>query len=250
MSHSSSTACYLHTERIVGLTDVANIFEFAASRLLAIRMMLGTTKLVTSSKYLMWEGDAFISPWVNICQDMGISLPLSRNLQFFTGMLGMNHMELLNYNEFYDKFMSILASPSGAWVTGRVVNTYPMAWWTQAFDTTDYNKFTGNLPNMIEIREMVDSHFAQLPESWLLVTLPTYVDVRSTPVTQQLAAIHASVKQEGDHIVELLENKIVEAWLVTASLLRMETALGQDVCAAIATTERLVRYLKREDEFS
>ncbi|KAG1737442.1 hypothetical protein EDB19DRAFT_1909759 [Suillus lakei] len=220
-------------------------------------MTLGTTKLVTLSKvqyivtkYLMWEGDAFISPWVNICQGMGISPPLSRNLQFFTGMLSMSHMELLNYNEFYDKFMSMLASPSGAWVTGQVVNTYPMAWWTQAFDTTNYNQFTGNLPNINEIREMVDSHFAQLPEGQLLVTLATYVDVRSTPVAQQLAAIHASVKQEGDHIIELLENKVFEAQLVMSSLLRMETALGQDVCATITATKRLVRYLKREDEFS
>ncbi|KAG1717406.1 hypothetical protein EDB19DRAFT_1923108 [Suillus lakei] len=219
--------------------------------------MLGTTKLITSSKvqyivikYLMWEGDAFISPRVNICQGMGISPPLSRNLWFFTGMLGMSHMELLNYNEFYNKFMSMPVSPSSAWVTGWVVNTYPMAWWTQAFDTADYNKFTGNLPNMTEIREMVDSHFAQLPEGRLLVMPATYVDVRSTPVAQQLAAIHAGVKQEGDHIVELLENKVVEAWLVMASLLRMETALGQDVCAAITATEWLVRYLKREDEFS
>ncbi|KAG1751887.1 hypothetical protein EDB19DRAFT_1903852 [Suillus lakei] len=241
MSHSSSTAHYPHTERIMGLAN----------------MTLGTTKLVTSSKvqyivikYLMWEGDAFISPWVNICQGMGISPPLSRNLRFFTGMLSMSHMELLNYNEFYDKFMSMPVSPSGAWVTGQVVNTYPMAWWTQAFDTADYNKFTGNLPNMTEIREMVDSHFAQLPKGRFLVTPATYVDVRSTPVAQQLAAIHAGVKQEGDHIVELLENKVVEARLVMTSLLRMETALGQDVRAAIAATEWLVRYLKREDEFS
>ncbi|KAG1730437.1 hypothetical protein EDB19DRAFT_1912888 [Suillus lakei] len=100
-------------------------------------------------------------------------------------MLGMSHMELLNYNEFYDKFMSMPASSSGAWVTGWVVNTYPMAWWTQAFDTANYNKFTGNLPNITEIREMVDSHFAQLPEGQLLVTLATYMDVRSTPVAQQ-----------------------------------------------------------------
>ncbi|KAG2062462.1 hypothetical protein BDR04DRAFT_1165195 [Suillus decipiens] len=35
-----------------------------------------------------------------------------------------------------------------------------------------------------------------------------------------------------------------------ASLLRMETALGQDVQAAITATEWLVRYLKREDEFT
>ncbi|KAG1723635.1 hypothetical protein EDB19DRAFT_1916002 [Suillus lakei] len=56
--------------------------------------------------------------------------------------------------------------------------------WTQAFDTADYNKFIGNLPNITEIREMVDSHFAQLPEGQLLVTLATYVDIRSTPVME------------------------------------------------------------------
>jgi hypothetical protein len=57
------------------------------------------------------------------------------------------------------------------------------------------------------------------------------------------------MRQEGDHIVDMLENKVVEARLVAASLLRMETALGQDVRTAIAATERLVRYLKREEEF-
>jgi hypothetical protein len=67
------------------------------------------------------------------------------------------------------------------------------------------------------------------------------------PVAQQLATIDASIRQEGEHIVTLLENKIVEARLVAATLLRMETALGQDVRAAIATTEWLVKYLKRED---
>lgn len=72
-------------------------------------------------------------------------------------------------------------------------------------------------------------------------------DTRSTPVAQQLATIHAGMRQEGEHIVTMLENKIVEARLVAATLLRMETALGQDVRAAIAATERLVRYLKREN---
>jgi hypothetical protein len=93
---------------------------------------------------------------------MGISPPLSRHLQYFAGMLSMSHMEPINYNEFCNSFMSMPVSPSGVWVTGWVVNTYPMAWWTQDFNTTDYMKFTSNIPNNNEIREMVDSHFTQL----------------------------------------------------------------------------------------
>ncbi|KAG2119219.1 hypothetical protein BD769DRAFT_1672065 [Suillus cothurnatus] len=105
----------------------------------------------------------------------------------------MSHMEPINYNEFCNSFMSMPVLPSSAWVTGWVVNTYPMAWWTQDFNTADYMKFTSNLPNNNEIREMVDSHFTQLPEGQLLVTLATLVDVRSTPVTQQLASILADL---------------------------------------------------------
>lgn len=46
------------------LADMANIFEFAVSRLLAIRIALEDNPLVTSAKvchivarYLMWEGE-------------------------------------------------------------------------------------------------------------------------------------------------------------------------------------------------
>ncbi|KAG1782094.1 hypothetical protein EV702DRAFT_1041809 [Suillus placidus] len=250
MSNPASTA-----QKVFGLANMANIFEFAASHLLAIRMTLDKSNLVTSSKvryiltrYLMWEGDVFISPWVNYCEGQGISPPLSRNLRFFVGMLGMSQIELLNYQEFYDSCMKLLASPSGAWVTGRIVRTYPMAWWNEGFDTANYQTFTTNLSNFGDIKEMLVSHFAQLPEGRLLVTPATLVDPRSTPVTQQLANIHAGMRQEGEHIVSLLENKIVEVRLVMASLLRMETALGQDVRAAIAATEWLVKYLKREGE--
>ncbi|KAG1801922.1 hypothetical protein EV424DRAFT_1545318 [Suillus variegatus] len=198
MSHPASTETnYPCIQRALGLADMASIFEFATSRLLAIWMTLNTGNLVTSSKvqyiltrYLMWEGD----------------------------------------------------------VTGCIVRTYPMAWWNQAFDTVDYQTFTTTLPNFNDIKAMVNSHFEQLPEGHLLVMLVTLVDSRSTPVVQQLANIHTGIKQEGDQIITLLENKVVEVRLVVASLLRMETALGQDVRAAIAATERLVKCLKKEGQ--
>ncbi|KAG1721476.1 uncharacterized protein EDB91DRAFT_1088441 [Suillus paluster] len=222
MSHPTSTEqSYLCTPKAVSLAEMANIFEFATSRLLAIRMTLDTSTVVTSSKvryivtkYLMWEGD----------------------------------MELLNYQEFYDAFMKLPVAPSTAWVTGCIAGTYLMLWWTEAFHTADYQTFTTNLPNFRDIREMVNSHFEQLPEGHLLVTPATLVHTRSMLVVQQLANIQAGIVQEGEHIVALLESKVVEARLVTASLLRMETALGQDVRTAIAATERLVKYLKREGE--
>ncbi|KAG1769728.1 hypothetical protein EV702DRAFT_1202756 [Suillus placidus] len=202
MSNPASTA-----QMVFGLADMANIFEFAASRLLAIRMTLDKSNLVTSSKvryilirYLMWEGD-------------GISPPLSRNLRFFVGMLGMSQMELLNYQEFYDAFMKLPASPSSAWVTGRIVRTYPMAWWNEVIDTT-------NLPNF--------------PEGRLLVTPATLVDPRSMLVAQQLTNIHTGMRQEGEHIVSLLENKIVEAQLVS-SLPQAHSALS--------TSESLLQFV-------
>ncbi|KAG1741938.1 hypothetical protein EDB19DRAFT_1907716 [Suillus lakei] len=127
------------------LANMANIFEFAASRLLAICRVLANTTLVTSAKvclivtkYLMWEGEVFILPWVSFCEGLSISLPLSRNLRFFVGILGMSLVELLDYQEFYDSFMKLLAEPSGAWVRGHVVNMYPLDWWNGTFNAADY----------------------------------------------------------------------------------------------------------------
>lgn len=68
----------------------------------------------------------------------------------------------------------------------------------------------------------------------------------STPVSQQLSSIHTGVLHEGQLIVKMLEDKVVEAKMVAATMLQMDTALGQDVVKAIAATEKLMKYLKRE----
>lgn len=104
----------------------------------------------------------FITPLVHYCEGRGISPPFSRNLRFFVGMLGMSQLEILNYQEFYDSFMKLPASPTGAWVSGRVVREYPLDWWNGMFDTADHQKFTTTFPNFREIQEMVESHFLQL----------------------------------------------------------------------------------------
>ncbi|KAG1717218.1 hypothetical protein EDB19DRAFT_1923789 [Suillus lakei] len=213
------------------LADMANIFEFAASRLLAIcRSLENTTpaslaKHLIVSKHLMWEGDVFFLPWIV-----------------------MSSVELLKYRELYEGFMKLPVEPSGAWVRGRVVHTYPMDWWNTAFDVGDYRTFTSRYPGWNQVLQMVTDHFDQLPEGHLLITPATLVQARSTLVAQQLATIQAGVRQGGEHIIMMLENKVVEARLVAASLMRMETALGEDVLGTIATTEFLVKYLKGEQD--
>lgn len=67
-----------------------------------------------------------------------------------------------------------------------------------------------------------------------------------TPVAEQLSNIHAEVLHEGQLIVKMLEDKVVEAKMVATTMLRMDTALGQDVVKAIAATKKLMKYLKRE----
>ncbi|KAG1731223.1 uncharacterized protein EDB91DRAFT_1252285 [Suillus paluster] len=235
------------------LADMANIFEFARSRLLAIRRSLENTTLSSAtvliiSKYLMWEGEVFFLPWVTYCEGLSICPPLSCNLRWFIGILGMSSMELLTYRELYDNFMKLPVEPSGAWVTGWVVNTYPMDWWNTAFDAVDYRTFTSRYPGWKQVVQMVADHFEQLPEGRMLITPATLVQARSMPVAQQLATIQAGVTQGRAHIITMLENKVVEARLVAASLMRMETALGEDVRDTIAATELLVKYLKAEQD--
>ncbi|KAG1720290.1 hypothetical protein EDB19DRAFT_1836059 [Suillus lakei] len=69
------TECLSPTSNLTtfDLADMANIFEFTASRLLAIRRALANTTLVTSAKvhlivtkYLMWEGESPFSEFTHI----------------------------------------------------------------------------------------------------------------------------------------------------------------------------------------
>ncbi|KAG1749485.1 hypothetical protein EDB19DRAFT_1904603 [Suillus lakei] len=196
------------------LANMANIFEFTASRLLAIHRSLENTTPASSvkhlivSKHLMWEGDVFFLPWIAYCEGLSICLPLSHNLRWFVSLLSMSLVELLNYWELYEGFMKLPVEMSRAWVRGQVIHTYPMDWWNTAFDAGDYRTFTSRYPGWNQVLQMVTDHFAQLPEGRLLITLATLVQARSTPVAQQLATIQAGVRQGGEHIITMLENKV------------------------------------------
>lgn len=109
MSKSTFTAysALTNINNSVSLANMANMFEFTASRMLTIWTILEQSTLVKlvkarhiMTRYLMWEGDVstnfnifhlkanqllakiFILPWVALCEGMNISPPLSWNLWF------------------------------------------------------------------------------------------------------------------------------------------------------------------------
>ncbi|KAG2058442.1 hypothetical protein BDR06DRAFT_968453 [Suillus hirtellus] len=106
--------------------------------------------------------------------------------------------------------------------------------------------FLQKYPNCVELQEIIKEHFNQLPEGKVLITPATYAVPMSMPVAQHLSSIHTKVLHEGQLIVKMLEDKVVEAKMVATTMLRMDTALGQDVVEAITTTEKLTKYSKWE----
>ncbi|KAG2103995.1 uncharacterized protein F5147DRAFT_654514 [Suillus discolor] len=208
------------------LADMANIFDFVASRLLAIRTTLETSTHVKSSKA---RHNVFILPWVALCE----------------GILGMSQAELLNDQELYASFMKLPVQPSGPWVKGRLARTYELAWWHTDFDVLPFQDFITTFPPPNQLIRMIADHFTQLASS-MLVTLATLVQPRSTLVAQQIAVIQAELSNEGEAIIRMIEDKVVEVRLLAASMLRMEAALSEDILEAIAATKHLVKYLKRE----
>lgn len=65
-------------------------------------------------------------------------------------------------------------------------------------------------------------------------------------IAQQVATIHTEAREEGQYLLKMLEDKLVEAKMVAATMLRMDMALGDDVLQAMTVTDKLVKYLKRE----
>ncbi|KAG2086763.1 uncharacterized protein F5147DRAFT_781538 [Suillus discolor] len=242
---ATMSADSMSDEMHLDLTDIATIFEYATSRLSAIRTQLESSRLKLPQKthriigqYLNWEGESFTLPWISFCARLSISLLLSRNLCFFVGLL-------TNFEEVYDSFMTLLAAPAGPWQKGRLARTYWMPWWINVPDVIADEAALHKYPNCVEVQEIIAEHFKQLPKGKILIMPAMVADAMVTPVAQ-LSSIHAKVLHEGQLIVKLLEDKVVEAKMVAATMLRMDTALGQDVVNAIATTEKLTKYLKRE----
>ncbi|KAG1880190.1 hypothetical protein F4604DRAFT_1922872 [Suillus subluteus] len=154
------------------VSDVANIFKYAGSRLLAIRTMLESRWGVISAEgriilneYLNWEAESFLLPWVSVCESARTDPPVSQNLHIFLGIFRTGTVRQVA-KEMYLAFMNIPAEPSSAWVTSHVVQSYKFAWWNTAFDVTPNKDFIGVHPSSHELWDILFDHFGQLGNTW------------------------------------------------------------------------------------
>ncbi|KAG2111347.1 uncharacterized protein F5147DRAFT_651522 [Suillus discolor] len=218
------------------LKDFTQIFEHAGSRLLIIRIELEKTKLTISPDDRgQLNFQAYTLPWMAFCARLSINPPLSKHLCQVVDVVSMKQLSMMaDYMEVYDSFLSLPVSPSGPWTKGHLICEYRHAW------------FLTTYPDCHEVKECVTAHFAQLFEGDALVTPATSVEAMSTPIAQQLATICAEAGEEGQYLLKMLEDKVIEAKMVVATMLRMDTSLGDDVLNAITASEKLVKYLKQE----
>ncbi|KAG1850946.1 hypothetical protein C8R48DRAFT_676562 [Suillus tomentosus] len=238
------------------LKDFTQIFEHAGSCLLAICIELEKTKLTISpddrriselGHRSQLTSQAYTLPWMAFCAGLSINPPLSKHLRHMVGVLSMKQLDMLkDYTEVYEAFLSLPVLPSGPWTKGRLVREYRHAWWTGLATIKLDPKFLSRYPNGVEVKECVTAHFEQLFEGDALVTPATPVQAMSTPIAQQLATIRAEAREEGEYLLKMLEDKVLEAKMVAATMLRMDTALGDDVLKAITASDKLVKYLKKE----
>ncbi|KAG1829899.1 hypothetical protein F4604DRAFT_1947369 [Suillus subluteus] len=142
------------------LSDMANIFEYAGSRLLAAWTSLNK-ELIRSARfrnaigeYLDWEAKSFIPPWVALCEKSCVHLPLTQNLKIFIGML--------HDSDTYEAFMKIPVEPSSTWIRGSMAKTYKWDWWNTAFQDFPCGDVMGLLPSTRDLRDMMFDHFMQL----------------------------------------------------------------------------------------
>ncbi|KAG1857410.1 hypothetical protein F4604DRAFT_1685243 [Suillus subluteus] len=182
--------------------------------------------------YLNWEAEAFTIPWVTFCTRLSINLPLSHNLQYLIGLLAMKQLKMLeSYTDVYDSFMTLPVDPPATWMRGHEANTYQHAWWLGPLDTEPDEVFFNTYPNCVEVKELFTEHFLQLPEGTAFITPATLIKPKIMLVAQQVSTIHAEIQQEGNHLLEMIEDKVIEARIVAASLMQMDSLLGWDVGA-------------------
>ncbi|KAG1857760.1 hypothetical protein F4604DRAFT_1685066 [Suillus subluteus] len=201
------------------LADFANLFEYASSRLLRIHQVLEQTKDNTSQKvrkniamYLNWEAE------VTFCTRLSINPLLSHNLRYLIGLLAMKQLKMLeSYANVYDSFMTLLVDPPATWMRGRKANTHEHAWWLGPLDTEPNEVFFNTYPNCVEVKELFTEHFLQLPEGTVFITPATLIEPKITPVAQQVSTIRAEVQQEGNHLLKMIEDKVIEARIVARS---------------------------------
>ncbi|KAG1829557.1 hypothetical protein DFJ58DRAFT_848672 [Suillus subalutaceus] len=201
--------------------DVANIFEYATSRLTAIRIAVLEDDIDHSNsyqfsfvRYMVWEAEHFVTPSVNMCAAMNISMTMPLYLSEVLLLITSCQTEPYDHSKF---FAAYKACPHQS-VThpvdiNRVVPKYKHAWWEHRFDLLPFN-----MPLQISVAE---------PRMALMVPRPITHTHSDDPLMQQLQVLRAEVARLGMELTRVLVDKLDAMTEAVAAFNRLEDPVDE-----------------------
>jgi len=169
----------------VTLWDVANILEYATSRMMAIHLAVERSHVPRSVVYkesfhrhVMWEAEVFFSldatgslmyllkrfifPFINICVATSVNPSMSDYLMQVVGLLARSQVCLLAPADFLGEFQNLDPHREGLALQNRlrVVPNYRCSWWKDRFDAN-----VCGVPEMLDLDDiigMVADHMEQM----------------------------------------------------------------------------------------
>ncbi|KAG2057629.1 hypothetical protein BDR06DRAFT_1036823 [Suillus hirtellus] len=198
----------LYTYELSDLTawDVANVLEFATSRIASIWLFchqnhIPQTPAYKSSfiRHLQWEVDCFVFPYIHVSLVLNIHPTMPDLLQAVIGRFSQFLTGIITAEQLHDEFFLHLSS------NHCVVPNYCYDWWKDHF-----NQLGLDLPvlNVHEIMEMTQDHFEQLLMGTMLVPdLAVTGQVDGNALFNQIMVVRTHLQHLGKAMSSLLEQK-------------------------------------------
>ncbi|KAG2039811.1 hypothetical protein BDR03DRAFT_1008805 [Suillus americanus] len=179
--------------------DAVNIFEYTTSRITTIHLAVLKDDIAHSNsyqhsfvRYMVWEAEHFVTPFVNMCAAMNISTTMLPYLSEVLLLITSFQTKLYNHSKFFATYEACPHQPANHPIDiNWVVPNYKHAWWMYQFELLPFN-----MPPQIlvsEVKMLVAVHFAQQPRMALMVPRPIAHARSDYPLMQQLQVLQTKV---------------------------------------------------------
>ncbi|KAG1841155.1 hypothetical protein C8R48DRAFT_781458 [Suillus tomentosus] len=225
--------------------DVANIFEYVAAWFTAIRLSLDNKEVPRTSafrksfvRYLIWEAERFVFPFINICTTSNTCPALPDILSDIVNMLTGWQMALSDDDELFKKFATHNFNTSNNLMARyRAPANLDYHWWNNRFDLIPFA-----MPSRIsldEVMELRSCHDHEVGAGQLLLPDMHRHDTGPNPVLNNLRAVCNQMQDLGNALEDWLAHKMADGEEALEVMARLE-ALVDDLHDAIAAAQQLL----------
>ncbi|KAG1778653.1 hypothetical protein EV702DRAFT_1196166 [Suillus placidus] len=230
---------------VMNLWDTVHIFEYATSRFATIQEALDKSYVPRTPhfqerfvQHLIWEGDRFVFPFINMCATNNTPPCLPEYLNQIVKMLTSWQIGVLDnpglFQEFVTHRFDILGDLMARY---RTVAIYQYGWWKDRIDLLLF-EMPSRIP-LDEVLELYHAHIQQTPAAHML--LP---DIRRhasgpDPLVNNLRVIRDDLEQFGTTLQDWLARKMDDGRLALEDMAWLE-GLVDDLHDAIATSQMLL----------